>query len=46
MRDVKDVMSREMLREFDAAGIGLASSTFEIVGFPPLQVSRDGPKPE
>ncbi len=46
VRDAKDLMSREMLRDFDAAGIGLASTTFEIVGFPPLQVSRDGPKPE
>lgn len=34
-------MSREMLREFDAAGISLASATFEIVGFPPIKVSRE-----
>lgn len=48
VRDAKDVMSREMLRDFDAAGISLASATFEIVGFPPLKVSRDsqGHKPE
>ena len=40
VRDVKDAMSREILRDLDAAGIGLASATFEIVGFPPLRVEN------
>lgn len=40
VRDVKDAMSREILREFDAAGIELASATFEIVGFPPLRMQQ------
>lgn len=38
VRDIKDMMSREILREFDAAGIGLASATFEIVGVPPIRI--------
>lgn len=42
VRDLKDVMSREILREFDAAGIGLASATFEIVGFPPVRIAQAG----
>jgi small-conductance mechanosensitive channel len=44
IRDVKDAMSRDILRQLDAAGIGLASTTFEVVGMPPLRVettSRD-----
>ena len=43
VRDVKDAMSREILRDLDAAGIGIASATYEIVGFPPLRVA---PAPE
>ena len=42
IRDVKDAMSREILKELEAAGIGLASATFEIVGLPPLRVAPDG----
>ncbi len=42
VRDVKDAMSRDMLRDLDAAAIGLASTTFEIVGIPQLKVSHDG----
>lgn len=40
IRDVKDAMSREILSALDEAGIGIASATFEIVGLPPLQVTR------
>ncbi len=40
VRDVKDVMSREILRELDAAGIGIASATYDIVGFPPLRIQE------
>ncbi|TFV57708.1 mechanosensitive ion channel [Geodermatophilus sp. DF01-2] len=41
VRDVKDAMSREVLAELDAAGIGLASATFEVVGLPPLRVTPE-----
>jgi small-conductance mechanosensitive channel len=40
VRVVKDAMSREILGALDAAGIGIASSTFEIVGLPPLRITR------
>jgi small-conductance mechanosensitive channel len=40
VRVVKDAMSREILAALDAAGIGIASSTFEIVGLPPLRITR------
>lgn len=42
IRDAKDAMSRDILRELEAAGIGLASATFEVVGLPPLRVTTDG----
>jgi hypothetical protein len=35
---MKDKMSREILQGPKAAGIGIASATFEIVGLPPLRV--------
>lgn len=40
VRSVKDAMSRDILAALDAAGIGIASSTFEIVGLPPLRITR------
>lgn len=43
VRDVKDAMSREVLAELDAAGIGLASATFEVVGLPALRVIPETP---
>jgi small-conductance mechanosensitive channel len=43
-RELKDVMSREILEKFEEAGIGIASSTFEIVGLPPLKL--DGKLPQ
>jgi hypothetical protein len=39
-RDVKDARSREVLAGFDAAGIGIASATSEIVGLPVLKVRQ------
>ena len=39
-RELKDAMSREILAALDVAGIGIASSTFEIVGLPPVQLGR------
>ena len=41
-REVKDAISRELLSKLDKAGIGIASSTYEIVGFPPLKIESSG----
>ncbi len=41
-RVMKDAMSREILREFEQAGIGIASSTYDIVGLPPIRIVREG----
>jgi small-conductance mechanosensitive channel len=38
VRELKDMMSRDILEEFERAGIEIASSTYDIVGFPPVQV--------
>jgi small-conductance mechanosensitive channel len=38
-RGIKDAMSREILRDLDAAGIEIASTSFEIVGLPPITVA-------
>lgn len=38
VRNVKDAMAREILAAFRAAEIGVASATFDIVGFPPVQL--------
>jgi small-conductance mechanosensitive channel len=40
IRDVKDAMSRDLLKALDEAGIGMASATFEITGLPPLRIER------
>ena len=43
VRGIKDAMSRDILRGLDAANIGLASGTYEIVGLPPVRVvTADG----
>jgi small-conductance mechanosensitive channel len=41
IRATKDAMARDILRDFDAAGIGIASATFEVVGLPPLRVAKE-----
>ena len=38
-REIKDAMSREILSEFEAAGLSIASSTFGIVSIPPIRVA-------
>lgn len=38
VRLLKDQISREMLEGLGAAGIGIASGTYEIVGVPPIRV--------
>ena len=37
-RAIKDKMSRDLIDGLDAAGIGIASGTYEIVGMPKLEV--------
>jgi len=39
-REIKDKMSRDILRDLNAAGIGIASTTFEITGLPPLRAAK------
>lgn len=39
VRGVKDALSRDILAGLDAAGIGLASATYDIVGFPKVQIA-------
>ena len=50
VRRMKDAMSREVLAGLDAAGIGIASATFAIVGLPPVQATltdaRQPPVPQ
>jgi small-conductance mechanosensitive channel len=43
VREVKDRISRQILAELDAAENGLASSTSDFVGIPPLKIERDRP---
>lgn len=38
VREIKDRMSRDILAGLDAAGIGIASATYDIVGLPPVRV--------
>jgi small-conductance mechanosensitive channel len=38
VRGLKDRMSRRILAAFDEAGIGIASTTYDVVGLPPLQI--------
>lgn len=41
IRGAKDAMNRHIIKEFDKAGIGIASATYDIVGFPPVVVQMD-----
>ncbi|MCB0950662.1 MAG: mechanosensitive ion channel [Mycobacterium sp.] len=41
VRVVKDRMSRDILAGLDAAGIGIASATYDIVGIPGLQLEKN-----
>jgi small-conductance mechanosensitive channel len=42
IRELKDAMSRDIIDELDKAGIGIASGTYEVVGFPPVKVQLAG----
>lgn len=39
IRDLKDAVSRDILKGFDAADISIATTTYNVVGFPPLHVN-------
>jgi len=41
IRDLKDAVNRDILKSFDQAEIGIASATFDIVGFPALRLQND-----
>jgi small-conductance mechanosensitive channel len=41
IRPIKSAMSRDILDEFDRAGIGIASGTYDIVGLPPIKVQME-----
>jgi small-conductance mechanosensitive channel len=43
IRGLKDRMSREIIRNLDQAKIGIASSTYDIVGLPPIRVQMEPP---
>lgn len=40
IRDLKDAVSRDILKLFDQAEIGIAFATFDIVGFPALRLQN------
>ncbi len=42
IRDLKDAMSRDILQALDDAGIAIASSTYDIVGLPPIRIEQNG----
>lgn len=41
IRDLKDAVSRDILKDFDEAGIGIATTAYNIVGFPPLRIENN-----
>lgn len=43
IRSVKDLISRDLVAAFDQAGIGIASATYDIVGFPSINIRREQP---
>ncbi len=45
IRAAKDAMSRYIVDELDAVGIGIASATYDIVGFPPIDVRQAKEQP-
>jgi hypothetical protein len=41
IRGLKDRMSREIIQNLDEAKIGIASSTYDIVGLPTIRVKME-----
>jgi small-conductance mechanosensitive channel len=46
IRGLKDRMSREIIDRLDRAKIGIASSTYDIVGMPPIRVQMEAMRTE
>jgi hypothetical protein len=44
IRDIKDAISREIMDGLDAAHIGIASGTYDIVGLPPIKLEVFDPQ--
>jgi len=42
VRNIKDEISRHVLARFDEAKIGIASATYDVVGFPPIRIEGEG----
>jgi hypothetical protein len=42
IRSIKSAMSRDIIAALDVAKIGIASGTYEVVGFPPVKVQLVG----
>lgn len=38
VRQTKSAISRDIIAAFDEAGIGIASATYDVVGFPPIEI--------
>ncbi len=45
IRAAKDAMSRYIITELDKADIGIASATYDIVGFPPIRIATQDRNP-
>jgi small-conductance mechanosensitive channel len=45
-REIKDIVSRQILEQFDEAQIGIASTTIDIVALPTLRTDRQSVTPE
>jgi small-conductance mechanosensitive channel len=44
VRGIKDAMSRDIIQNLKAAGLGIASGTYQVVGMPKLQVALSADK--
>ncbi|MFW6324384.1 MAG: mechanosensitive ion channel family protein [Desulfovibrionales bacterium] len=42
IRELKDTISRDILKGFEEAGIEISSATVEVVGLPPLRIKDNG----
>ncbi len=43
IRDLKDAVSRDLLKAFDNAGIEIATTRYNVIGFPPLHLENSEP---
>lgn len=43
IRDLKDAVSRDLLKAFDKAGIEIATTRYNVIGFPPLHLENSKP---